>query len=299
MAEYLERLRPDYDIETAVSEGSFEKLQAYIDNRICRFQELALEKDTATFKKELTYEYRLCDWLIQKYTQEKNIDYFFGHFTGLLASFKTQLTEEFRNQHVHLIGKADVPHLDDILFTIEAQEGIRHGKLAEAIGIEKSTLTGIMERIVASGAVIFSRPGKFKFYFLTEVGKKYCDQNRNRYNPRRTIDVLVDELIELINHESTPSSTVGKVVQAIYDRKSNSSSLRADSSKTRAEEIIEILSEEKPRFRILDDPSGNSYQLESVCAIHDMQWKNYELVIGTNMTSKKTYALLSNRQEAI
>ena len=238
MAEYTERLYPDYDIETAVSEGSSEKVQAYIDDRIRCFQKLALERDTAKLKKELTCEYRLCDWLIQKYTTEKNVDYFFGYFVGLLTSFKNQLTLEFKGKHVDLIGEVNVPHLDDILFTIEEQEGIRHGKLAKAIGIEKSTLTGIMERIVASGAVVFSRPGKYKFYFLTEAGRNYCNNNRKHYTSRRTIDALVEDLIGLINRESNPAETVGKVVQTIYERKSISSlTPYIDSQKSKTAEL--------------------------------------------------------------
>lgn len=300
MAEYTERLYPDYDIETAVSEGSSEKVQAYIDDRIRCFQKLALERDTAKLKKELTCEYRLCDWLIQKYTTEKNVDYFFGYFVGLLTSFKNQVTAEFKSKHVDLIGDVNVPHLDDILFTIEEQEGIRHGKLAEVIGIEKSTLTGIMERVIASGAVVFSRPGKYKFYFLTEAGRNYCNNHRKHYTSRRTIDTLVEDLIELINRESNPAETVGKVVQTIYERKSNSlSSLRIDSSNNKTVEMITLLSEGKPRFRILGDPLGNSYRLENVFAISDKQQQDAELIFRANVISKKAYASLQNGQEAI
>lgn len=300
MAEYTERLYPDYDIETAVSEGSSEKVQAYIDDRIRCFQKLALERDTAKLKKELTSEYRLCDWLIQKYTTEKNVDYFFGYFVGLLTSFKNQLNVEFKGKHVDLIGEANVPHLDDILFTIEEHEGIRHGKLAEAIGIEKSTLTGIMDRIVASGAVVFSRPGKYKFYFLTEAGRNYCNNNRKRYTSRKTIDTLVEDLIELIERESNPAETVGKVVQTIYERKSNSSlSPYMDSQTSKTEELMKLLSEEKPRFSIWGDQSGNSYRLESVLAIHDVSRQEYELIFRTNTMPKKTNAPILSRREAI
>lgn len=300
MAEYTERLYPDYDIETAVSEGSSEKVQAYIDDRIRCFQKLALERDTAKLKKELTCEYRLCDWLIQKYTTEKNVDYFFGYFVGLLTSFKNQLTLEFKGKHVDLIGEVNVPHLDDILFTIEEQEGIRHGKLAKAIGIEKSTLTGIMERIVASGAVVFSRPGKYKFYFLTEAGRNYCNNNRKHYTSRRTIDALVEDLIGLINRESNPAETVGKVVQTIYERKSISSlTPYIDSQKSKTAELIKLLSDEQPCFRIFGDRSGNSYRLESVLAIHDIQRQEDELIFRTNTIAKKPYDSILNRREAI
>lgn len=300
MAENIERLYPDYDIENAVSEGSSEKVQAYVDDRIRYFQNLALERETTKLKKELIYEYRLCDWLIQKYTSEKNIDYFFGYFVGLLTSFKNQLTTDYKNQHADLISKVNVPHLDDILFTIEEQEGIRHGKLAETIGIEKSTLTGIMEKIVASGAVVFSRPGKYKFYFLTETGKNYCNKNRKKYRHGKTIDVLVGELIELINREPTPSETVGKIVQTIYERKANSlSSLRTDNSSDKKAELIKILSDMKPYFRIWGDLSGNSYRIESVLAIHDKQWQREEFIFKTNQIDKRTYGSLPNKQEAI
>lgn len=298
MAEYSEKQLPDYDIETAVSEGSFEKVQQYTEERIRFFQKLALERDTTKLKKTLTCEYKLCDWLIQKYTYEKNIDYIFGCFVGMLTSFKNQLTTEYKNQRADLIGQINVPHLEDILFAIEEQEGIRHGKLAEVIGVERSTLTGIMDRIVASGAVVFSRPGKYKFYYLTESGKEYCNKNRKRYRPSKTIDVIVEELIELINREPSPSETVGKVVQTIYERKSDYlPSLRADNSKTT--EIIKILSEERPRFRIFEDPSGNSYRLESVIAIHDRQRLEDELIFKTNVLPKRAYMSSLNRQEAI
>lgn len=299
MAEQIEKLNPDYDIETAVSEGSYEKVQTYIDDKVRYFQDLVLTQEPEKLKKALEYEYRLCDWLIQKYTYEKSISYFLGYYVGLLASFKNELTVAYNQKQISLISEINVPHLDDILFAIEEHEGIRHGKLAEYIGIERSTLTGIMDRIVASGAVTFSRPGKYKFYYLTDEGKEYCNKNRRYYQSEKSINVLVAELIEQLQRDSNPSQTIGKIVQTIFEHRANTVPLlHENNSRNKTTDLIRILSDEKPQFRFLGDPDKNSYQLENVFAIYDRRNEKSELVLKTRIISKKGYALFPNKQEA-
>ena len=107
-------------------------------------------------------------------------------------------------------------------------------------------------------------------------------------------------MIKLIERESNPAETVGKVVQTIYERKSNSSlSPYMDSQKSKRDELMKLLSDEKPYFRFSGDRSGNSYRLESVLAIHDIQRQEYELIFRTNTIPKKTYAPTLCKREAL
>lgn len=56
------------------------------------------------------------------------------------------------------------------------KEGMRHGELAAAIGSSDSSLTNIMKRVLLSGAVESVRSGKNTIYYLSDVGRRYCQE---------------------------------------------------------------------------------------------------------------------------
>ena len=98
---------------------------------------------------------------------EKNIHFLFGRYIGHIDFLYEQLAKEYKEksfkESLSVLNISDIPHVNDIIVTIYQQGGIRHGILAEKVGIEKSTLSGIMDKLVKKGAVRFSRPGKYKF----------------------------------------------------------------------------------------------------------------------------------------
>lgn len=295
MADNTNRPLPNYDIEAAVSEGSFEEMQSYVENTICFFQQLASRNSTETLKTELQKVYRRCDWLIHKFTSERNTIYLLGYLAGQLDARKEQLSSIYQEQGTDL--SASIPHWDEILYTIEGEEGIRHSKLADAIGIDKSTLTGIMDRVVASGAVVFSRPGKFKFYYLTETGKRYCNRNRQHHQAIISMSSMIDALIEQINRSPNSAQIVGKVMQAIYKNKPISSTPRHFSpDDLTPTELVTILDANKPYIKVGLGSIKNSYNVSRIMACNKEPCMLY---LEVQETSKRSYTSLMNAQEVI
>ena len=188
----------NFDIEEVMSSGEYDEIYSKISAFQDCLKELLYEKEYEKFKEHLVYQERINAWISAKYEAEKNITYLVGRFLGYLSAMELNIESYYKNLSSALLSEqllsAEIPHLDDILFSIEKNEGIRHGQLAEAIGIDKSTLTGIMEKIVSIGAAYFSRPGKFKYYYLTTDGKNYCEENREKYKETLNLNSQIEEL---------------------------------------------------------------------------------------------------------
>ena len=102
---------------------------------------------------------------------DENSHFILGRYVGYLDLLYKQLSYKAREKafidEINCYSVSEIPHVNDIISTLYHEEGIRHGRLAEKVGIEKSTLTGIMDRLVNNKVVKFSRPGKYKYYYLT------------------------------------------------------------------------------------------------------------------------------------
>ena len=301
MAEYIERIYPDYDIESAVAESSFEKVTEYTKTAIDYLSKLIHYQDFEKLKKELSYQQRINEWLIQKYSEEKNVDYSVGYYIGLLSAFREHLDSYYRQTRVNNVPKsfqaADLPHIDEILFTIESQEGIRHGKLAEAIGVEKNTLTGIMDKAVSSGVVTFSRPGKFKYYYLTKLGQDYCNANRTQHNRAKNFDIVLEELLSIIDNAENPEDIVVKVFTSIYGKRPTSYRKESDSKHTVSVALAQMINTAKPKVSLTSDVSNTCYRVENAHLWHTISDPEDELILTTNEVTRKPISYKKLLQE--
>ena len=225
----------NFDIEEIISSGEYDEIYSKISAFQDCIKELLYEKEYAKFEETLVYQERINAWISAKYEAEKNTAYLVGLFLGYLSALEINIESYYKNLSTALLSEkllcADIPHLDDILFSIESNEGIRHGQLADLIGIDKSTLTGIMEKIVSIGAAYFSRPGKFKHYYLSTDGKNYCNEHRVKHteskkqralqkqeekeNKKTTLVTLMNEMQPRIYLSNTPDTSGYKVNETL------------------------------------------------------------------------------------
>ena len=115
---------------------------------------------------------------------------------------------------------SDIPHVNDIIVTIKQDEGIRQGKLAEKVGIENTTLSGIMDKLVEKGAIRFSRPGKYKYYYLTELGNNYYEKNKIIIEAETNIDALTEQLLLALSKEDDANGRLLQIISALCKGKS-------------------------------------------------------------------------------
>lgn len=300
MAVSIEKNLPYYDIESAVSEGSFTEIKTYTEDAIRYVEKLLHLNEYLPLKNHLAHEQRAIEWLYDQYTSNENIEFFIGYYAGLLKLYQKELIDCSKaEQAEHLFDDfphSTLPHLNEILYAIEAHEGIRHGVLAQTVGIEKSTLTGIMEKIVDLGVVTFSRPGKFKYYYLTEKGKNYCTHNRAHFQATKDIDIVLEELLECIERDADPQSVIVKICQTLFERKPLSPK-RAAMSKTEMKSVLlQAINYCKPQLNLSSDPQNRTYKVEfALCP--NMLGSDNRFYLITNSRSNDQPLINSSKQE--
>ena len=304
MAKTIDRFECDFDIETAVLEGKSSDVKAYKDAYFLQFMDLYQTRKIDELKSEVIYQDRLLDWLVQKYETEKDIGYSIGFLYGVMSVMKEYISKFYINEHMNrTIEKLDairLPHFNDILYAIEKEEGIQHGKLADAIGVDKSTLTGIMEKVISSGAVTFTRPGKFKYYYLSPAGKNYCADKRKQYETVYNIDALIEQLTSLVNREKNPSEVVSKIVKELYERKQMPS--EQDHKTKRSHKVLDVLEtvSEVGSFKMAIAGQRENYTVNSAVALLDNQDETNDILFLSAIKNEETKvkALITNRKEA-
>lgn len=290
------------DLEQAVTDGDAKSVHSAADALYSFFRHCYRHPATEKLKHDVAYQRRMTDWLVQRYTAQENIDYFAGVFIGLLYALEAHLLAHDLEERAGTVldeTAGEIPHFQEILYAIEAQEGIRHGKLAELISIDRSTLTGIMDRIVLSGAVIFSRPGKFKYYYLTELGKRYCSSHRRQHDLKQDKIALIDAFSALVDQSRNPAELVGELMGTLYDKKRGASAFAAVSS---VENIVNSFSG-KPEdtsieLGLIVDDKRKDYVIDNMLMEKTSLTAPDKLIIHAKRAEGHFSSIIKDRQEA-
>lgn len=110
---------------------------------------------------------------------EGNIHFARGRIIGILEVYNYLLatylnkTQYFKKNYDISAAIKTISHGAEILNRLSLNHGVQHKELSSAIGIDNSTLTGIMEKLIKLQVVDCNRIGKFKFYYLSESGQNY------------------------------------------------------------------------------------------------------------------------------
>ena len=130
----------------------------------------------------------------------ESIGYLIGYISGVLKAVEEfTFSEEYKLERFMKESNStlikETPHIDEILETLSKTSEIRHGVLATKVGIDKSTLTPIMDKLGKLGLVSFSRIGNRKYYYLNALGKTYLNQNIHKETERNEIKLSSPELL--------------------------------------------------------------------------------------------------------
>ncbi|MDE6074996.1 MAG: helix-turn-helix domain-containing protein [Clostridia bacterium] len=98
-------------------------------------------------------------------------------FNSLIELSESMVNHSRRIDYVFAIIKT-VSHGDEIVDRLSQNRGIRHKELSDIIGIDESTLTCIIDKLENLRLVYSTKVGKFKFYYLSELGQKYKDEKK-------------------------------------------------------------------------------------------------------------------------
>lgn len=208
---------------------------------------------------------------------EKNKHYLIGKYVGFIYAvdkfLSIALPKKNLDNVVNSLNVYEIPHINDIIITIIKNEGIRHGKLADEIGIKKSTLTGIMEKLVSKGIVTFSRPGKYKYYYVTDLGKEYYKHNKGVINSMSNIDSLTEQLLVAISKEDDANGKLISIIEALTKGKHCFKEYEAKSKgKIKPETIFAHMPRIKPVNVAIEE--GNVYTVDNGLSLIDCNGRN-------------------------
>lgn len=68
-----------------------------------------------------------------------------------------------------------------IFRVIAEEQGVRHGELAEKVGLSGSSLSQFMNRIAGRKYIFYRKSGRTKYYFLSEDGRALLEKMEELY----------------------------------------------------------------------------------------------------------------------
>lgn len=182
MEEYGNTALSMTDVLQAAEEANVPLVQTYVKN-----SELAVIQcieDRRFDHLEALYEQQQrrlsrC-WAIQK--RKSPIPFGLGYLCGMLRMVREVVLAHNQQEEIYTasatLQRNPIPHSTKILQLIQAQPDIQHARLAKQLGIDRSTLSGIMKRMEQTPFVVSVRSGKYKYYTLTKGGTHYLEQLR-------------------------------------------------------------------------------------------------------------------------
>lgn len=203
---------------------------------------LSIEKLIISLR-EFNYQYleevydsmsNITSYVIDTKIIDKSIDFIIGRYVGcleiisevLLLNRKQENTIDFFENTPDI----DIPHFKEIIAIIAKNPNINHQHLADKIGISKSTLTPVMDKLIKKGMVTYWRPGKYKFYNLTQLGNLYYNSKLNNSYFTKSEEELIEETLLFLKNAEDPSAFIGNLTVAIFNKEFKSKSFREKNS---------------------------------------------------------------------
>jgi len=145
--------------------------------------------------------------LVSEYVKKRNFSFLFGRHIGYMEGVNSVLENDIKSAYnakiVSELKNLSSAHFDEIIRILYYEDAVRHGVLAEKVGVDKSTLTGIMDKLEKSEYIVSVRPGKFKYYYLSDSGKKYYIENQKKMiKPEDNIDIKLNDLLYSLSKTS-------------------------------------------------------------------------------------------------
>lgn len=166
-------------LEEAAENGSWDRIATAVHETVCMVLDswLAPSRD-----KSIDDILRACMQEWEAATADRELefsaDYYFGQLEGVLMTLdELRVAEKRRSELLReaVKGGKKFSAVLEQLYTA-GNRGMRHGELAVAVDSSPNSLTGIMKRVVDSGAVTVSRSGKNTHYMLSEAGRRYWEE---------------------------------------------------------------------------------------------------------------------------
>lgn len=108
-----------------------------------------------------------------------------------------------------------IKHLNDILLLLYSNSTMSHATLSSELGMQDSTMSECMKKVLATQLVSSTRSGKFKNYYLSEDGLRYASEFISRKENSKSNYVLLKQICE--RFEKGDSEFARRIEEAIKD----------------------------------------------------------------------------------
>lgn len=105
-----------------------------------------------------------------------SIDYQLGKMAGYAEILEVIYQYERKKHSMPSITK----NTATILFYLCLYDKLYHGELADMVGTARGNLTYLMSQFIHAGAVESFRSGRYVYYRLTDFGRQYYVENKDR-----------------------------------------------------------------------------------------------------------------------
>lgn len=170
------------EIIIAYTSGDYQAIRRFVNAAATQMKQYFRQKDYTALQEYYSSIENTIVYSRKEEEAKETIGYLIGYISGILGSIEEfRASEDFKlfflTNKKGDVGVGDIPHINEILSALSDTSEMRHNRLAERIGIDKSTLTPIMDKLVKLNLVSFSRVGNRKYYFITSLGKAYALQS--------------------------------------------------------------------------------------------------------------------------
>ena len=166
----------EFDLRQAVIDGDRVGVECFVadeQNEILKQWRAGERKELGPALQRSLQKSHRARWQLVRPEQE--IPYQLGAWEGWLQAFHVLYEDEEREYDIVEMAVAKSPNADKIIrFLYQYGQPIRHGELAEKLGMSDSALSNAMKRVVGCGAVSASRTGRNTRYTLTPAAIQYC-----------------------------------------------------------------------------------------------------------------------------
>lgn len=259
-------MKKTVSFEEALETSNYSYINDYVSRSISELKTYMGKKDLEATEREIEKAITKFSYLVKKEIAQKNIHFIFGRYIGFIDALYEHLSKEHKEkllkESFNSCEISEIPHVNDIIVTLHNEDGIRHGQLAHRVGIEKSTLSGIMDKLVKSGAVRYTRPGKYKYYYLSDLGKNYYISNKKVLDAGKNIDALTEQLLLYLSREEDANGKLLKIISALCSGKN---AFKGYASQTKSSVNPSIIFAGIPRMKQLNilSPENTIYTVKS------------------------------------
>ena len=181
----------DYELIDKMFNGDEKTQVEAISNQINSQKDLltSLLKEEKYDKLEeiIDKEKNIFAYINTKNIVDGNLDYIVGTYVGYLQAMeeiaRINIRKENATELVREIGYDIVKSVFDML--IDREYGLIETNI-NIVGVDKNTQETILNLLFKENLIKYTRPGRYKFYYISEFGKKYYNEYFTMNNQEET-----------------------------------------------------------------------------------------------------------------